>query len=244
MKIHKIYILYTGVFCKIGVTKRNVSDRLKEIQTSCPIPIHKFVEISGLDKGTAYHIENEMKKHLSDHLVFGEWYKEFHGIEKSIKFKLSEIGTIYKCLDFNTKNNKFQDLSIRILNNIKNFSKENDISSLSSLSNNIKFNKKDYSDNRFLMYSKKSVLIHLKNTIDSTIRRLSKTKIIDNNILKTIGFDEKSDISLYQQSVNYYLSKQNFKRSDLNDNEYLTIENKILKTILDEIESNHRKTRT
>ena len=149
MNIHKIYILYTGMFCKIGVTKRKVTDRIKEIQTSCPLPIVGYYEISKLSKGDAYHIENKIKIHLSHHLVNGEWYNEFKGISKTVKFLLSEIGLEFKYSFHNTDKHKFEDLSVRIINNIKTHIRENDIEALSGLLNNLNHNKQDYSENRF-----------------------------------------------------------------------------------------------
>lgn len=229
------------MFCKIGVTKRKVTERIKEIQTSCPLPIIGYYEISNLSKGDAYHIENKIKSHLSHHLINGEWYNEFKGISKSVKFLLAEIGLDYKGCFHNILGNKFEDLSVRIINNIKKHIRDNDIESLSGLLSNINNNKKDYSDNKFFMYSKEVVLEHTKNAINTVLRKLEKNQIkIPDTVFKIIDFDKNSTDDLYTQALIKYKKTRKYSFNMLSHNEKTMAENEILKAILKDIENGVR----
>ena len=177
MNIHKIYILYTGVYCKIGVTSRPVEVRLKEIQTSCPLPIHKYDYLSELSKGDAFHIENELKKHLSDHLIFGEWYKEFDNISRSVYFLLSQINKHNKFITCSTKHKKFYDVSVQMYNKIQNHRRLNDLKQLSKLYTNFKYDKQTFNGLRFIAYSKASIESILENAIGIVINHYRKNEI-------------------------------------------------------------------
>jgi len=136
-KKYKIYIMYTGVFCKIGVTSRKLSERIKEIQTSCPLPIFEYDEIGLLSKSTAFYVEKIVKKHLSEHHTFGEWFKEFPSIKKSVSYLIkTHSHESYTIKSFNTKNKKFEDISIQLFNRIQYARKNHDISKLSQLYTN------------------------------------------------------------------------------------------------------------
>lgn len=179
MNIHKIYILYTGVFCKVGVTTRNVETRLKEIQTSCPLPIYKYSYISNLSKADSFYIENKLKTHLENHHIKGEWYREFPNLIKSLSYliKTHTIKNKFEILTVNTKESKFEDISVTKLNEINLHRKNNDLTKLSILYTQF-INNKDYRSNRFFMYPKDEVLRVLENAIGVTINYYEKNSIV------------------------------------------------------------------
>lgn len=185
--IHKIYVFHTGVFCKIGVTSRKVEDRLKEIQTSCPLPIYAYTVFSNLSKGNAYHIENELKKYLSPHLTFGEWYKEFENITKSVSYVAqAHTNENFNVFTYSTELSKFEDLSIRKLNEIKLHLKDNNLEMMSKMYTDMAFNK-DYNETRFFMYSKTEVVKQLEIAIRNTIKYYSKSNIdISSNLEESL----------------------------------------------------------
>lgn len=212
LKKHKIYILYTGLFCKIGVTSRNIEDRIKEIQTNCPLPIYAYRYFGNLSKGNAYHIESKLKEHLSKHLSFGEWYKQFPNIKKSVSYLIQQ----HTCEDFNTrviqtKNNRFEDISIRKLNEIKKLRTNNDLDGLSHLYTNLVTNKKDYCETRFFMYSKKEVIGQLEIAIRNTIGyyKNNKIEISKNTESKLTRTKNKRDSEWIKRTNSYELEKVN-----------------------------------
>jgi len=211
MEIHKIYILYTGMFCKIGVTKRKVTDRIKEIQTSCPLPISHYSELSNLSKGDAYHIENELKSHLSHHLIQGEWYKEFNGVSKSVKFKLQEIGKDFVFKHFSTHNKKFQELSVIVSNKIKKAVRERDIRTLSLLLTDMNYNK-DYNHTKFLLYPKDTIMEHLENSIGIVLKlmRNENIELSDEDRIKLEKYKKPTNFKPDKDKVNKVLEKYSF----------------------------------
>lgn len=163
---HKVYIMRTTLFSKIGVTMRNIETRVKEIQTSCPLPIHEVIYIPGLPKYVAYELERAIKEHLSDHHSYGEWYKDFDNLSKSLTFvlrKFSHDGLSPKKL--NTSNNKFEDVSVQFISRIKKMSQTKDLSGLSSLLMQINNNLDLRDDERFFMYSRETVIALIENSI-------------------------------------------------------------------------------
>lgn len=201
LRKHKIYILYTGVFCKVGVTSRNIEDRIKEIQTSCPLPIYAYRVFGNLSKGNAYFIENKLKEHLQHHLIFGEWYKQFDNIRHSIQY-LIEKHTSEDCESkvFKTGNKRFYDLSIRVLNEIKEHRNKKDLKSLSFLYNNL-LNSKNYNETRFFIYSKDEVIKQTEIAIRNIIAYFSKNQItIDTDIEKSL-IKNKNKILLQKEEL-------------------------------------------
>lgn len=211
-KIHKIYVLYTGVFCKIGVTSRSVEDRLKEIQVSCPLPIYSYDVISPLSKGMAYHIENLLKTELSTHLTQGEWYKQFpnvlHSISYLIKTNCLETYTLERK---NTKLKRFEDISIKVLNEIKSLRAKQDINKLSKLYNNFISNSEQYNETRFLMYSRDDVIKQLEIAIKNCIGYFK------NNQLKIEPAVEKSLIRNKKKYEEFY-NKEYIPHVNVNKN--------------------------
>lgn len=188
MNKHKLYILYTGIFCKVGVTARSVEKRYKEIQTNCPLPIYKYSYIDNLSKADAFFIESKLKTHLLNHVVISEWYREFDGIVKSISFLMQEHSQAIsiKLKTVITNNKKFDDLSIKKLNEINEARKNYDLTKLSRIYSQFANNKQYHSAN-FFMYPKREILKVLENAIGLVINHYRKNKLnIDKNIEETL----------------------------------------------------------
>lgn len=177
LKKHKIYILYTGMFCKVGVTSRNIESRLKEIQTNCPFPIYAYRTFGNLSKGNAYFIESKLKEQLQQHLIFGEWYKQFENIRRSISYLIEKhTSEEFETHVYHTGNKRFEDLSIKKLNEIKEHRSKNDLTSLSNLYHHLIFNK-NYNETRFFFYSKEDVVKQAEIAIRNTISYYNKNNI-------------------------------------------------------------------
>lgn len=163
---YKIYVFYTGVYCKIGVTSRPIEQRLKEVQTHCPLPIYKYMEIGTLSKATAFYVETKIKEHLSHHNTFGEWYKEFPGIHKSVTFLIkTHSSEKYATRTASTEHQKFEDVSIQIFLKIQKYRKDHDLHLLSKLYTNMILEKHLQEDGRFVAYTKESLINILESAI-------------------------------------------------------------------------------
>jgi len=210
-KKYKIYILYTGVFCKIGVTSRRVQDRVKEIQTNCPLPIHRFTEIGTLSKATAFYIENIIKEHLSRHRTHGEWYKEIPSIRKTIVFLIHKHSSEeFNITRHNSEHNKFEDISIQLFNKIQTGRKEKNIDSLSQLYTNFIKEENLKDDSRFLLYGRDVLIQMLENAIGITINAYRKDKTI---IPKSISKRLEKDHAIFHETKKEFIPKKNWKES-------------------------------
>lgn len=228
------------MFCKIGVTSRPVTKRISEIQTNCPLPIYHYCVVNNIDKGTAFHIENELKKYLSCHLIQGEWYKQFPKIRESVTFKLKEIGADFHFTHHYISGGKFSDVSVRTINNIKKYIYENDIEKLSSLLTDLEHNNQNYNDTKFTMYSKETVLTHCKNAISTVLGRNKCSVKTSEHIAKIVGFNKNNSTTLFQQSIDNYLKNKPYSVTDLGSDELYAIKLNIAEKLLAELDSQAR----
>lgn len=187
----KLYIMYTGVFCKIGLTSRKIEDRIREVQTNCPLPIYKCDIFTGFGKTEAHCLERDIQDYLSRHITFGEWFRQFENIKKSVSLVIkSKSNTLFEVKTINLKNNIFEDLSVRLLYKIKNACYDKDLSTLSTIYTQLNKNDLDYNETRFVLYSKESVSSLLNSSIRFIIKDLKSNDNIPANIIKNFIFDE------------------------------------------------------
>lgn len=202
MQTHKVYILYTGSYCKIGVTKRPIEKRIKELQTGCPLHIHKVRYISNLTHNQAYDIEKAVHKHLSFHHSHGEWFRYFAGISKSV-IKISHEYT--PSFDVQTKTYSTpptnRDASITFSNTIKKAIMAKDITKLSQIE--IELTTNIQGNTQFLLYSRETLVELIQTNIKFLIYTYQIAEVDSKKIQyykqqlvqeTTTNFDETSEI--------------------------------------------------
>lgn len=67
-----IYVIKCGKYCKIGFTRRSVRDRIKELQTGCPIPYSKVWHSN--DFFMAKTAEHDLHKEFKPLQISLEWF--------------------------------------------------------------------------------------------------------------------------------------------------------------------------
>lgn len=82
---HKVYMMKADNFIKIGVTQLDIHERIKAVQTGCPLPItgvHYWIVNS---RSQSFLIEKEIHQRISRYNTFGEWFIRNDNITKDIK---------------------------------------------------------------------------------------------------------------------------------------------------------------
>ena len=89
---HKVYMMVADNFIKIGVTQLDIQERIKSVQTGCPLPIttvHYWI-VNG--RSQAFSIEREIHKRISRFNTFGEWFIRSKNAVKDINEVLNSHG--------------------------------------------------------------------------------------------------------------------------------------------------------
>lgn len=94
--MHKIYLMKTDRFIKIGITSNNIQHRLRQVQTGCPLDIY-FVRywVVGT-REIATQIEKRIHFELGDRNTHGEWFKNLHEESKTIRKILLDYGVVFE----------------------------------------------------------------------------------------------------------------------------------------------------
>ena len=71
---HKVYMMKADNFIKIGVTQLDINDRIKAVQTGCPLPITGVHYWIVNNRRQSFLIEKEIHKKISRYNTFGEWF--------------------------------------------------------------------------------------------------------------------------------------------------------------------------
>lgn len=94
---YKVYMMKADNFIKIGVTQLDIEERIKAVQTGCPLPITGVHYWIVSNRKQSFFIEKEIHKKISKYNTFGEWFIRNESVIKDIK----EIFNIYgdfKCV--------------------------------------------------------------------------------------------------------------------------------------------------
>ena len=68
-----VYFMETDAYLKVGISK-NIKTRVLQVQTGCPIKIHKVSYLKVDSRKEALSIEKAIHNKLSDFNTFGEWF--------------------------------------------------------------------------------------------------------------------------------------------------------------------------
>jgi hypothetical protein len=89
---HKVYLMRTERFIKIGITSGDIHKRLAAIQTGCPITIHTVQYWRTKTRDISLCIEKEIHKLLEYRNTHGEWFKNVSKNASSVREVLSNYG--------------------------------------------------------------------------------------------------------------------------------------------------------
>lgn len=79
-------------FIKIGVTQLDIQERMKAVQTGCPLPITGVHYWIVSNRKQSFLIEREIHEKISRYSTFGEWFIRDSNAIKEIKQVLSSHG--------------------------------------------------------------------------------------------------------------------------------------------------------
>ncbi len=154
---HRVYILLTGSYCKIGVTTRDVRHRVRELQIGCPFTIYSAITFSNMPRFKAFELEKYIRSYLSKHHFNGEWYLELPTMRKSVGIAINEIyGAKVEVSEIKISDKGASDLSVKIMRETRELINSRDTLGLTKLLNKIE-NEHNYPTNRFLIFSKKKI---------------------------------------------------------------------------------------
>ncbi len=154
---HRVYVLLTGSYCKIGVTTRDVRHRVRELQTGCPFTIYSAITFSNMPRFKAFELESYIRTYLSKHHFNGEWYLELPQMRKTIGIAINEIyGIKVDVSEIKISDKGASDLSVKTMRNTRELINNRDTLGLTKLLNNLD-NEHNYPTNRFLIFSKKKI---------------------------------------------------------------------------------------
>ena len=90
--VHKLYIMRTVGFIKVGVTSGLIEKRIKSVQTGTPTPIY-VVTIFGMNtRQEAFSLEKAIHRKLENRNTFGEWFKNVRENSNDLREILHEYG--------------------------------------------------------------------------------------------------------------------------------------------------------
>ncbi len=166
---HKVYILLTGSYCKIGVTTRDVRHRARELQTGCPFTIYSAITFSNMPRFKAFELESYIRTYLSKHHFNGEWYLELPTIKKTIGIAINETyGNKVTVSEIKISDKGASDLSVKFMRETREFINNRDTLGLTRLINKLD-NEHNHPTNRFLIFSKKKIREISKSFINGFI---------------------------------------------------------------------------
>lgn len=164
-----IYSMYAGNYIKIGITS-NINSRIKQVQTGCPISIHKVIYKKALNRSEALKSEKNLHLLFSENNTFGEW---FH---RTI-VDLHEYYSFFKDCKSITLGENQEDRSIEILKNMNNYFNIQDRDKKIKLLNGQRNHIVGTYDYFFISTSKRDVLKQIDKYLKKLVRNSSKTKI-------------------------------------------------------------------
>lgn len=127
-KMHKLYIMRSGEFIKIGVTSGDIKKRVSSVQTGTPTPIYYVSYYDLKERDKAFSIEKSLHKKLSRRRTHGEWFVNVRDNSSEIKEVLIEYGInpiSKKCIEIMTNKTIYDEIS-RASCNIDKYLKMND----------------------------------------------------------------------------------------------------------------------
>lgn len=138
--MHKVYVMKTIGYVKIGVTSDNIESRLKSVQTGCPIFIHQVNYWEIKTRALAFNIEKDLHKILADRNTYGEWFRNTRLHSSQIRKVIEEYGIDFDDLNVvflgkkqTASSGEIQDIS----KNIKRAVRQNNIERLIGLGKRI-----------------------------------------------------------------------------------------------------------
>jgi len=89
---HKVYIMRTTNFSKIGITSGSIKNRINQVQTGTPTKIYRVEYFIVRNRTTALMIEAELHEKLKRRRTYGEWFKNLRHASKELTNSLKELG--------------------------------------------------------------------------------------------------------------------------------------------------------
>ena len=89
---HKVYIMRTDNFSKIGITSSSIESRMKQVQTGTPTKIHRIEYYIVKDRATAFRVEKSLHNKLKSRRTYGEWFKNLRNASSELTLVLAELG--------------------------------------------------------------------------------------------------------------------------------------------------------
>lgn len=235
-----VYFMHTDNYVKIGITN-NVSSRVKQVQTGCPIMIFvvKFLEVKNRDE--ALSIEKYLHKSFKCLNTYGEWFQTinqpFYALLENelLNFNYS-ISDLKVHFDF-SKNRK-NDVSISMKKAIEDLRNKNNTYSkkiyrLTKYINRINTNTNDL----YIVYSKDFILHMCNQEITRYMELIKHSEMEINTIinekLKTSYTENEAEITEQRKRLINELNKidENIKNKNFSilENKKPTYENNIIK---------------
>lgn len=84
-------------FIKIGVTQLDIQERIKAVQTGCPLPITGVHYWIVSNRKQSFSIEREIHEKISRYSTFGEWFIRNDNAIRDIKQVLASHGN-FECI--------------------------------------------------------------------------------------------------------------------------------------------------
>lgn len=113
-----LYVLKAGDYFKVGITQ-NLSKRIKQIQTGCPLKISRVYYYTLDTKSEALELEKEIHTFLSKVSTVGEWFLTqdgfFYDIESYVKVKYKDLTKYFNIYyESDNKREMIRDLFFRV----------------------------------------------------------------------------------------------------------------------------------
>lgn len=217
-----LYVLKAGDYFKVGITQ-NLSKRIKQIQTGCPLKISRVYYYVLDTKQEALELEKEIHTFLSKISTSGEWFLMqdgfFYDIESFVKVKYKDLTKFFNIYyESDNKREMISDLFNRVKND-KSITYEEKINILTKIRNDIVNDK--FNNDLFLIIEKSikkyiNILatINIKDSKYEQIckevmqtknkRKINKDKIFKNNISHQ---DKKHNIILLNKDRSVKIKK-------------------------------------
>lgn len=87
---HKLYVMRTTGFVKVGVTSQPIEKRVRAVQTGTPTPIFYVSYFIVNSRERAFAIEKAIHKKLQRRRTYGEWFSNVRENSKELHEVLSE----------------------------------------------------------------------------------------------------------------------------------------------------------
>lgn len=172
-----VYAMYAGNYVKIGITS-SLDNRIKQVQTGCPLSIHRVKYIQVHSRNEALDIESSIHVAFNKHNTHGEWFiKDALSINKYSEIfkycKIKEVCEPQIDKSLNALENLYKNISIT--------NRDDKISAMVDLKNHI-----DNSyDDSFVYRSRDYVLSRVNKELKSMLRFSNKHNIVsDENYRK------------------------------------------------------------